>query len=957
MANTNIGISNFVTSQSPFFVRNDHPNFIRFIEAYYEYLEQEGKTIQRAKEFRQALDVDNSIDLYTEKLYSQFLSLLPDKTIADKNLLVKHIKDFYRAKGTEKSIEFLLSILYDLETDFYYPKKDILKASDGKWYQEKSLKVFDIQVNNVADSGVFTAKNFSGREVRGASSNATATVESVDVYYENGVVVKELKVSNQVRDFVAGEKIYAQFEEEGLIKFISANVFSGIIVRVDIENRGNNYSVSQEAKIESANGSGAIVVISEVSQAAIKSISALDGGAGFQNTNLILATSTSGTGANAYISLVNTDESIHPNTYNIVMSLISQSANSLIGGFPSNTYETFAYQNLAPVLVTVPPNTSNLIANTISGTSVGKLYFDQPIANSNVYFKTGDSLNVYNVLTNSNYVIYISSNTVNTTNIQFSPEIGGNLTFERVTVLTAPFSAYSNLTISTGSGTGITTINLSSSKANSNVFFETYDNIYCYGTNVTILSSNTVTNQLIVSLPGLPGPLTNEPFQVIKKPNYQSVLANSMIYFTYANTGPIQRIVVLAGGNNYTGNTTLTGVANTRIKNLGILGKMRVVHGGSGYAINEEIEFINKPYATIGAGTGARGYIASVNGTGAIETVKFKEVPGHYIGGSGYNMLELPTANIITTSGVGGNVAVVATLGEGEKLNTITDDIGAILRLDIISGGSGYKVPPTINLRHIGSGTAQAKATIVEGVFTYPGRYLNDDGHLSSYNFLQDGKYYHNYSYVVKIKQAINNYRKALKDLAHPAGMSLFGEYSEVDNSLDKNVSVTTVRTTGNTVLKRSAFYTYSTPATYNVSGVLGSSNNVIVTANGHGLYSNDVIRIDFRTGDLPNVPNSTYVINVLSSNTFNINVGKYPNANGTANVWLNYMTVYRQDHGFGVGNTLYFEVLDSTTPNVVNGILTIVSVANSNTYNAVHTTIASSNGYNSGNGYIGFAY
>lgn len=704
MANTNTGISNFVYSQSPFFVRNDHPNFIRFIEAYYEYLEQEGKTIQRAKAFREALDVDKSIDLYTEKLQSQFLSLLPDNVIADKNLIIKHIKDFYRARGTEKSIEFLLAILYDLETNFYYPKKDILKASDGKWYQEKSLKIFDIQVNNVADSGVYTAKNFAGRQVRGATSNATATVESVDVYYENGVVVKELKVSNQVRDFNAGEKINAFFEEEGQIKYISANVFSGIIVRADIVNRGNNYIVGQQAIVESANGSGAIIVVSDVSRASLKTIAPITGGAGFQNNNPILITSLTGTGANAYVSLVNTDETYHPNSYNIVISVIDAEANTTIGN-----------------------------------------------------------------------------------------------------------AIYSNLVSS-------------------------------------------------VSDPA------------------NNWIGNSMFYFTYANTGPIQRVVVSLGGNNYTGNISFTAVANTRVKNLGILGRMAIINPGTGYAVNDEIEIINRPMTIVGAGTGARGYVAAVNATGAIQSVKFKQVPGHYIGGSGYNILNLPTANVITSTGAGANIAVTATLGEGEVLTSTTDDIGSILKLTILSGGSDYTSSPTINLKHIGSGTAQAVATVVEGVFTYPGRYLNDDGHLSSYNFLQDGKYYHNYSYVVKVKQAINNYRKALKDLVHPAGMSLFGEYTEVDNGETMNVQVTNTRTTGNTVLKLTRF-----------------------------VIADNVIRFT------------------------------------------------RSSHGFSVNNKIYSEYSDGTTSNIVNGILTVVSVANVNTYNV---TVANVNtipvGTYSGNVYVG---
>jgi hypothetical protein len=853
MANTNTGISTFVSSQSPFFVRNDHPNFVRFVEAYYEYLEQEGKTINRAKDFRNALDIDRSIDLYTEKLYSQFLSNIPEEVIADRNLILKHAKDFYRARGTEKSIKFLLAILFDQDTNFYYPKRDILKASDGKWYQEKSLKVFDVQVNNTSDPGIFTVKNFTGRQIRGQTSNATATVESVDVYYETGVVVKELKISNQIRDFTAGEIIRAKFEEEGQVKDISANVFSGIIVRADIINRGNNYVVGQTANVESNTGSGAVIVISEVSRAAIKTISPLDGGAGFQNSNLILVSGGLGLGANANVALVNTDETYHPNTYNIGISLIGSEANTIIGNVSTSNYETFAYPNLDVVLVTVPANTSNLVANTVSGTLVSQLYFDQNIANSNVFFQTGDSLNVYNVLTDSNYVLYISSNTVSTSNIQFTPQIAGNLSFERVVVLKAPFSAWSNLTISCGAGTS-TLLNLSAWKANSNVFFETYDNIFCFGTNVMIMSSNSISNTITVS-PGLSGPLVNEPFQVIKKPNAYTTLANSMLFFTYANTGPIQRVVVLNGGNNYTGNISLTAVANTRVTNLGILGRMAIINRGRDYVVGDEIEFINKPGATIGAGSGARGYVASVNASGSIESVKFKEVPGNYIGGSGYNMLELPTANIISATGIGGNVVVTAILGAGEKLVSTSDDIGAILRIQILSGGSGYLTPPTINLKGFGSGTAQVVPTLVQGVFSYPGRYLNDDGHLSSYNFLQDGKYYHNYSYVVRIQQAISKYRNALKSLIHPAGMSLFGEYLRVDDGNTLNVQVRSVNSTFKII--------------YNLAQYNANLGNIRIHKTDHGLENGNTVYLEFQSGNTINIMNGIFTVATSNANTF----------------------------------------------------------------------------------------
>lgn len=880
MANTNTGISNFVFSQSPFFVRNDHPNFVRFIEAYYEYLEQEGNTIERAKGFRNALDVDRSIDLYTDQLYNQFLNAIPDDVLADKNLIIKHIKDFYRARGTEKSIKFLMSILYDEDVNFYYPKRDILKASDGKWYQEKSLKVFDVQVNNVADPSIFTVKNLTGRQIRGATSNATATVESVDVYYETGVIVKELKISNQVRDFQAGEKILSTFEEEGQIKDISANVFSGIIVRVDILDRGNNYVVGQTANVESNTGSGAVIVVSEVSRASIKSISPADGGAGFQNSNIILISGGLGIGANANVASVNTDEEVHPNSYNIVITLIGALADIPIGAIPGSNNETSSYPQLDPVLIKLPPNTTNLTANTISGTLVNNLMFSRAISNSNVFFQTGDSLNVFNVSTGTNYVVRITSSSPGSNSIVFTPTISGNLNFERVVVLKAPFSAWSNLTISCGVGSSVNVINLSSWKANSNVFFETYDNLFCFGSNVTITKSNAISRELTVS-PGLPGPLTNQPFQVIKKPNANMIMANTLSYFVYGNTGPIQRVIVLNGGNNYTGNISLTAQANTRVRNLGILGKMVVTNPGTGYVAGDEIEFINlpwEPFLSDSLGTGARGYVETVNATGAIKSVKFKQLPGYPPGGTGYNMNRLPRANVISTTGSGANVVVTAVLGDGERLVSVSDDIGAILKLDIISGGSGYATAPTINLKAFGSGTAQAEATIVQGVYSYPGRYLNDDGHLSGFNFLQDGKYYHNYSYVVRIKQAISRYRKALKDLVHPIGMSLFGEYTSVDNGQTMNIQVRSFGTTENTSMKLTSY---------------SIRNNVI--------------------------------------------------------------TYTRNSHGFTVNTAIYSEYVDGTESNVVNGILTVVSVMNVNSYNV---SVANANtipiGTYSGNVYVG---
>lgn len=668
-------ISNLIEGQVPFFVRNDHQTFVKFLEAYYEYLEQEDKTVHFAKNLQQYQDIDQTVDIFSEKLYDLFLKLFPDDMLADKNLILKNVKDFYRSRGTEKSIRFLLNVLYNIDDiDFYYPKDDVLRASDGKWFVEKSLKIQDVFLDGVADDSIDAAEFFEGTRIRGNTSNAFATVEKVDTYFQFGTLVKELKLTAQQDEFDDSEIIFTTFEDENGVRTLKANVFSGEIVSVSIENAGSGYIIGDEAVVESDTGTGAIVRVTDVTVGNISSIQVVNGGAGFQVSDYLLISGGGGSGANAEVLSVVSDGSIHPNSYNIAYSTISLEANTTIG-------------------------------NTV----------------------------------------------------------------------------YSNL---------------SSSNAN-------------------------------------------------------TTIANSLSYFEYANTGPVQIIQLNSTGNNYSSLPSIDVDANSRIRSLQILGRMQINDGGLNYQINDTIEFIN-PIG--GYGTGAAANVKNVDANGVITEVQFVEVPGFIIGGSGYN--ELPTANVITSTGNGANITVTAILGDGERFLAANSTIGSIEELTIIRGGSGYSTAPTINLSSSGDGTAQASAEIITGTFSYPGRWLNDDGHLSSYNFLQDRDYYQNFSYVIRIKKSISKYRQALKELIHPSGMKLFGEYTFVDN--------------GETLTPKFSG-TDTTRITFTFSTYQANLGNVIINTTNHGLVSNDIVYLEFVSGDTENVTNGIFTVVNANTDYFDI--------------------------------------------------------------------------------------
>lgn len=649
---TNNKTSLHINSQVPFFVRNDHENFVAFLEAYYEFLEQEDGLLSKSKALRKYNDVDEAVDEFSEALYNNFIKALPAETVADKNLLLKYIKDFYRSRGTEKSMRFLIRILFgDIADDmeFYYPKKDILRVSDGKWFIEKSLKFNNSFIDGVQNTNITILRNaMVNKKITGSTSNATAYVERIDNYYDNGTEIKEIKLSNQTKDFESGEIITTSFVENGVTKNVSCNIFSGIINSVTINNAGQGYSINDLINVSSNTGTGAELRVSAVTTGSVEGLSIVYGGAGYQANNLLLITGGGGTGANARISAVDTSNKYHPNSYNVIFTTIELEANTTIG----NTQ----YSNL-------------------------------------------------------------------------------------VAAITDPANAW---------------------------------------------------------------------------------IQNSMSSFVYANTGPATGTLIISSGNNYSYEPTITAQSNTRITELGILGGLRIVSGGLGYVTGDKIEFFNIPGGT---GTGASANVYNVASNGYIQGVRFESITGHIPGGSGYidytGTPYLPIANVRSNTGTGANVVVTCILGQGAEFESVSSNIGSILAISIISGGYGYETVPTLSLEDIGNGEATANATIVTGTYTYPGRYLNDDGHISGYNFIEDRDYYQTFSYVLKLRKSIEKYRKYMLDLVHPAGMKLYGEMITIEDGANtKPIQSVNTRLS----------YAYSANYVSTGNGISNTSNVSIIT-------------------------------------------------------------------------------------------------------------------------------
>jgi hypothetical protein len=134
-------ISTLVENQLPDFIRADHPTFVNLVKKYYEYLEQSNKTLDVGKKLYDYMDIDSTRADLLKYFKSQIIPNFPEQSELSTEKLIKASKEFYAKKGTPGSFKFIFQTLYNQEVDIYFPKEDILRASDGKWKLPQALRL------------------------------------------------------------------------------------------------------------------------------------------------------------------------------------------------------------------------------------------------------------------------------------------------------------------------------------------------------------------------------------------------------------------------------------------------------------------------------------------------------------------------------------------------------------------------------------------------------------------------------------------------------------------------------------------------------------------------------------------------------------------------------------------------------------------------------------------------
>jgi hypothetical protein len=811
-----------VPFQLPEFVRSDeNQTFVAFIQAYYEWMEQQnigsGKegVIYGTQNLLNYQNIDfvepgQQFNKFIDYYINDFLPNFPKDALADKSKLVKIARKLYESKGTPASYQFLFRALFNSDAQIFLTRDVVLRASDGKWYVSKSLRLGTndeqfLSINNLRIFGL-TSKSFAtvDRSVR-VGNRIEVYISNIERLFVSGEDVVVVDNNNQTLYFKDG--VIVPKETSGATK-LQAKILGTISsVQINPAKRGQLYKgrdslypgdpVVFYGGLNDVNDIGATAYVYETTSGSLRDISVINGSYGYREDPNTVIQFVGGGGSGAIANVTTVDVAGQINVAFIPKDSITLSQLTRIGNTVSNMIQLNIRDYFA--------NSTIITGNVVSTSGVA----------------TGDTITI------------VGSNN--------ELKLDGSYT---VTV------------------------------ANANYFFITNTNGTPTGTwsglqNVGLTAKGEFTDYAF--------------FPANTTADLKSSLANAF-YFDAFSTYPIGSVVLNNGGGGYVSLPTVSAKSlyggtspfqKNSLSELGILGPITINTPGIGYANGDIINFENSA-----GGVGANA-VVSVNATGSIISATYTyantdSIIKYPLGGLGYKQQSLPTLSVASSGGAGAVLTVNTVLGDGATFLPVSDErgIGAITSFIIENFGEDYISAPSVSLRvrdlvvsnvslstlpkkgdvvyqgtdlatsvfkanvdsifllepgpttetskyvlrtynytsntktnlqltidrtpsaniyldldvtynianvstgeviyqsgirTYGNGAAQATAKFLNGLIVGEGRYINDDGFLSSNQVLEDENY-NNYTYDLTVQASFAAYKDILYKLLHPSG-------------------------------------------------------------------------------------------------------------------------------------------------------------------------------------------
>ena len=904
MSATEKTVSALINTQLPEFIKADSPQFKRFIELYYDWLERDGdftvgantyaygNTVYHIENIEKYRDVDETLDPFVRLFKEELLPHFPETTELDLTKILKGAREFYVKKGSEESVKWLFRVLFNQDVEVYYPKQQILIASDGKW---KLPQAFQLTLSD-ANYGIIPNLLEKHKGI-GSESTATCIIESADRTIDStfGNEILEIYVSNVTKAFVNGENLEILYTDENGIEQLFSEKIIGAISGIKIDSqiktdpqqkrRGLSYNVGDPVIVYggldvTAQANDAVAVVGNVTVGSIEALAVTFPGYGFRsywNTEAIVyrsvgddpnANQSTDIRVGAYKVDVNANSQFNYSEY-INVDLLPTTY--LDGVVLSTADYTVFTQNNRNIIINATEISSTVKYNNYedvyaNGSSYATANFKGKILTSNSTGFCQGGAAYTGVL-----ALYSVSNTVPLTTTGFltgQPIYSANTLkqFTTNSLTSAQVAANINSQI-------IQALNFQSIETGGVSLFNVLNGGYGFRATPTVTTTSYYDTYLSMGYDYI----NNHADKVTWRQPMGAFGQIAHVYVDNPGKGYANGDIIVVGDRGY----GFSGYVN--VNTTGSIMWTTITNRGEGYFGNKTVRVTssagtNASLSAYGFGEGLE-TVVSTGAIGRVSDVRMKS--------RGFDYISAPVVSFKVVDMVINAIGESQSLSEGEKVyqgaslltatfagtvknynrttNTLrlfnfsgasyglfnnslpfTSEGGVVFTIDTTKKViAPVEYPTTVQASGLpnpwfyGNGKARGYAEFFNGLIKYPGFFLNTDGFLSADKKTQDGKTYHNYSYIIESEKSLSDYQDSMNDIVHPIGMSMLARAiakSEIVEQIKSNSEVAMVLSTTpvNTNVSASS---YDTLGRAYLRGTMAPSANV-----------GDMIRIGNRT-------------------------------------------------------------------------------------------------------------
>lgn len=303
-----------VKNRLPSFVKEKYPVFAQFIDDYYTWQENDGNFQRLLNDWKTNMETSNAVEPFVDAILKDAgfdLALEDDgNRLKRKTNLLLLLREFYLARGSKQSYDFLFKLLFGSEAIIEYPREMLLVPSSATYGQ--TFKVFVSATSNETIQGKRTLdtilKNSTTEYgyVSGVVSKSLATIEKITRILSDGKVFLEIDVLKPTSAFTVGESVRVQVGDDHLFETIQT------VVSLDVNGGGNNFSVGDLVVVDGCSIVGAASV-EAIDSGSVVHVNIATAGTQYAIGDLITATNwggSTGSGFSARVSQVGVDGSI-----------------------------------------------------------------------------------------------------------------------------------------------------------------------------------------------------------------------------------------------------------------------------------------------------------------------------------------------------------------------------------------------------------------------------------------------------------------------------------------------------------------------------------------------------------------------------------------------------------------------------------------------------------------------